>query len=993
MVAGGQRPDPGFVGRADELARLGDALRTARAGGAPLCLVVGEAGIGKSRLAARVAQEARSLGFDVVWTEAQEGGGPFSALAGLRAPRAAAGGSDDVRWEQLDVVAAAIAARAPVLVIVEDLHWADDSSTWVVERLGRHLDGVAAPVLVTARSDEPGRERVAGMLGAADHVVRLSGLSLAETTRLAELAAPGTPVDGSGLWERTGGVPLFVREAAVLDAEGGSPQVAAGLLGRRIERLGPATARTLAALALAPPGTSLVVLARALACGVEDVVSAIDEGRAEDLVVDAAGGGIRFRHALLAEAAAGGLSAADRRTLRLALADSLAADGSTAALADAARQRLLALPAGEVAAAAGTVLEAVTALRGAGEEGAASSLAELGATVLGEYGVEPALIARLQVERGEALHALGDREHAEGAFTAAAATEAELDPALRARLEAGRAWFTNPFVPDLGTVQRLERAAAALGGDDSPLLARVLGRIAVASVAAPSAQDAGRRAADRAVAMARRIGDPALLVQTLADRHLAPVTPADFAAREQAAEEVVELGERLGRPEVAMLGYEWQFGERMGQADTAAAEVALRRLEVYVHLTPSPYWRFAILLRRACLACLTGERERALRLIEEAVRAAEGWLHPGEIYSIELGFRSFTTFLYERPDPALGPLYERNVELVGDLPAPFLHVGLALAAWLLGAGERARAHLDRAGSGIDTIAVGMESVFALSVCGLAAAGIGDRRMARAVRPRLEPFADRLTASGSIAVPIATTLGMVCDLLGDPAAAAEHHRTGIAVAERAGSALMADRCRALAGVATSSTPATGEASAVRTVDGWVFTTPFGSASVEESRGLLQLVEVLRANGREISALDLAGTGSGGSIAVQSDLGPALDNEAKRAFRARIADLREEIDDAEEMNDPDRASRARWELDALLDELGRAVGLAGRDRPQGATHERARVNVTRSIRRAIGAVAAAAPALGAHLEVSVRTGAQCRYQPDPAAALTWEVSAAG
>ncbi len=989
MTAAGARPDPGFVGRADEVSRLSEAVRSAQAGSSPLCLVLGEAGIGKSRLAARVAAEARGLGFDVVWTEAEEGAGPFSALAGLRARSDEAPAGNDARWNRLDAAVAAIASRAPVLVIIEDLHWADDSSAWVVERLGRQLQGISAPLLVTARSDE-GQERIAGLLASADHVIRLAGMSLAETTRLAELAAPGTAVDGSGLWERTGGIPLFVREAAVLDSEGGAPQVAAGLLGRRIARLGAPTARVLAALAVAPPDISLVLLARALRCGVEDVVAAVDEGRAEDLVVDEPGGGVRFRHALLAEAAAEGLPAPERRTVRLALADAFAAEGTNASLANAARQRLLALPAGEVAGAARSAVEAVAALRGAGDEGAASSLSELAVAVLTRYGAAPADLARLQVERGEALHALGDRKHAEVAFLAAAASDAELDATLRARAEAGRAWFTNPFVPDLATVQRLENAAAALGDEDSALRVRVLGRIAAASVAAPSVQDVGRRAAEEAVAMARRIGDPALLVQALADRHLAPIAPADFTARELAADEIIELGERLGRPEVAMLGYEWQFGERLGKADMAGAEAALGRLELYAHLTSSPHWRFAADLRRASLTCLQGDRDRALRLIDDAVRSAEGWLHPGEIYGIELGFRSFTVFLHGRPDEALRPLYERNVAIVGDLPAPFLHAGLALAAWVLGEEERARAHLSRMSSGIDTVAVGLESVFALQTCGLAAAEIGDVRMARRIRPLLEPFSERLTASGAVMVPIATVLGLMCDLLGDRAAAARHHRVGIATAERAGSAVMAARCRELAGTGVPATAAPGQSngSITRRVGEWVITTPYGSATVEESRGLVQLVEVLRANGREVGALDLAG--QGGAVAVQHDLGPSLDNRAKQQYRARIADLREEIDDADAMNDTERASRARWELDALLEELGRAVGLGGRDRPQGATDERARVNVTRSIKRAIAAVATRAPDLGAHLEVSVRTGRQCRYQPDPAVALTWEVS---
>jgi hypothetical protein len=69
----------------------------------------------------------------------------------------------------------------------------------------------------------------------------------------------------------------------------------------------------------------------------------------------------------------------------------------------------------------------------------------------------------------------------------------------------------------------------------------------------------------------------------------------------------------------------------------------------------------------------------------------------------------------------------------------------------------------------------------------------------------------------------------------------------------------------------------------------------------------------------------------------------------------------------------------------------VGLGGRDRPQGSAAEKARINVSRNIRRAIAAVTAAVPDLGAHLQVSVRTGHRCSYAPEPAATLSWEVSA--
>jgi len=165
---------------------------------------------------------------------------------------------------------------------------------------------------------------------------------------------------------------------------------------------------------------------------------------------------------------------------------------------------------------------------------------------------------------------------------------------------------------------------------------------------------------------------------------------------------------------------------------------------------------------------------------------------------------------------------------------------------------------------------------------------------------------------------------------------------------------------------------------------------------------QLARLLTSPATEVSAVELAGMATGPStgrstgsrsatdaIAPAADLGPALDARAKREYRERVTDLQAEIDEAEAHADLERASRARTELDLLLDELRRAVGLGGRDRPTGSGAERARVNVARSLRRAIGAVEAEIPGLGAHLRVSVRTGRHCAYQPEPTTALDWVI----
>jgi predicted ATPase len=152
-----------------------------------------------------------------------------------------------------------------------------------------------------------------------------------------------------------------------------------------------------------------------------------------------------------------------------------------------------------------------------------------------------------------------------------------------------------------------------------------------------------------------------------------------------------------------------------------------------------------------------------------------------------------------------------------------------------------------------------------------------------------------------------------------------------------------------------------------------------AQVADRKGLGQLRELVRRPGAELSALELAAAGDGVARDL-GDAGPLLDDQAKRAYRQRLRDLDEELADADACRDPERAEHARREREALLAELTRATGLWGRDRRVGSPAERARVNVTRTLRDAIKHLAAACPPLGAHLHRCVRTGMLCVYTPD-------------
>ena len=227
--------------------------------------------------------------------------------------------------------------------------------------------------------------------------------------------------------------------------------------------------------------------------------------------------------------------------------------------------------------------------------------------------------------------------------------------------------------------------------------------------------------------------------------------------------------------------------------------------------------------------------------------------------------------------------------------------------------------------------------------------------------------------------------------GDRGAAARERAAAERLAESCGVVLpTAGGAMTAASAAAGPVPLAGEppaASLRRTGRIWRIEAPQGAADIAHSVGLEQLARILVAAPDEVEAIDLA-AGDGPAV-VERDLGPTLDATAKRAYRQRLAELQAEVDEADDHHDLERATRARMEVEALMGELRRAVGLGGRDRPSASSVEKARINVARSVRRAIAAVGTALPVLGAHLEVSIVTGRSCRYAPEPATALHWTV----
>jgi hypothetical protein len=158
-----------------------------------------------------------------------------------------------------------------------------------------------------------------------------------------------------------------------------------------------------------------------------------------------------------------------------------------------------------------------------------------------------------------------------------------------------------------------------------------------------------------------------------------------------------------------------------------------------------------------------------------------------------------------------------------------------------------------------------------------------------------------------------------------------------------------------------------------------------ARVKDVRGMDYLKRLIASPGVEMHVTHLAGGGDRGSSVrpehsdVSSSAMPLLDERAKKEFARRIRDLEEDIEEARANLDDERAARLQAEKDAIVQELRRAVGLWGRSRVFSDGAEKARISVTKAIRRAIALINDPHPELAAHLDAHVMTGTFCSYRP--------------
>jgi len=1034
------------------------------------------------------------------------------------APAEDPGESDAARFQLFDAVTSLLrsaAARGPIVLILDDLHGADHPSLLLLGFLAVHVRDSPILVIGTYReADARLNPQLATTLG---DIIRhgqrlpLRGLCEREVAEVVERVAGRRAPDRvvRAIHQATEGNPFFVDEVVRLLSAEGRLDDAGEVAGVRI----PDGVRETIRHRLAPvPDSTLQLLYTAAVIGREfridtlQRVSGADPTELDEALGEAVGCGViverpatlgvyGFSHGLIREALYDDLGPQRRgllhREVGLVLEELYAADPETR-LAELAHHFFVAATAGELAKAIDySVRAGKRAMKLVAYEQAADHFERaLQASELQERADLPRR-CDLLLALGSAQSRAGDSRAARETFLRAAGFARRLDsPDRLAKAALGYGAGMGGFEfgrVDEGLVALLGEAREALGEEDGPLLARVLGRQATELYFCDRTEE---RVAlgEQAVAMARRIGDRATLASTLSARFLTLWGPENSFQRLQIASDVVALGEEARDRELVLRGHVWRIVSLMELGDWVGADIELAVHARLAEELRDPLHLWYVPLFHATRALLEGRLADAERFAGEAFAV-------GRRTQAQNAAQLYATQLF-----ALRAEQGRLSEVEGSLEefgrrypaAPVWRAAAAFSLSVLGRTEDARrafeamtggrvAEVPRDGEWLSTVALLVRT----------GARIGDARRTGELGELLAPYTERAVIAGRGAIclgPVsrfagiaAATAGRVSEAVGllehalamarrwgaEPMVAgirlelaevlersglgsADHGKRavqlraeGLEAAKRLklvgledrwgpGAASGGEAAESGAGggggagmgmgmgivpsgpavVAGAAASGLGPSAFYRRGDIWTIGIPGQQIQLRDAKGLTHVARLLAAPHVEFHALDLVGgacsgdRGGGAAAAAaavgagmevrargESDAGPVLDTQAKAAYRARVSELQEEIDEADAFNDLERAARAREELSFLARELAGAVGLHGRDRKTGSDAERARVNVTRAIRTALKRVSEHDAVLGRRLGTAIRTGTFCVYAPPPGEEPVWDLVGAG
>jgi hypothetical protein len=837
-VAAGREP---LIGRDEELASLRDALAQASAGSARVVAIAGEPGIGKTRLVDEAAAEAGARGAAVVRGRADEEAGAYgpwraalrplvAAASGMPArilgdvrrltgdgrtpapaegdPEAAADGEEE-RLRMFDAVTALVRSATlerPVFVAIEDVHVVDRSSLMLLGHVLKAASDVQLLIVLTYRGAELGPgHALSDLLDDVERDRRLSRLALRglPQTAVASFMPAHADVGSHALQElhkRTAGNPFFLRELVRMLAERGElggdgatlpavvPDRVREVVGRRLERLEPATREVLAIAGVVGRPFTIAGVARIGSLPRESVASALQpalSGRLLEARPDAPGR-YGFAHAIVRDAVYDELPPAQRARLHASCAallqQSLAAGGEATA-AEAARHALAAArsggdpqPAWDLSLEAAREAAAVQAhAEAAAHYADALDAIELGADVSAAVCLETSLAF------AAATFAAGDIDAARRRFRRVAASARRSGAAeVHARAALGFSEVQPYGVIDDDAISLLQEALDLLPAQDGALRARVSARL---GQRLDPVSDQHRREAlvDEAVAMARRLGEDRALVSLLAAAALVNWPPGRDAVRRDAAEEVLARAQRGSDLAAVFWARRTRFRDALqaGRIDLADAELAqLAQLSAESRRT---YYRWYLLVLQAARATFAGRLADGERLAEEAVElnrrhGSADQEHAAQRLALALQRRRPR----EAPVDALREFAERHPAL------PVWQAMLAQVEWSLGDDRGRGAVRACTRDGFGAILRTPDWLCGLVLLAEPVTAWGEREQIEQMVDALADHAERnavMDVACAAFGPVARPLGLLAVAAGRPAAAAAHFEQAVELSAR------------------------------------------------------------------------------------------------------------------------------------------------------------------------------------------------------------------
>lgn len=635
-----------LVGRDRELGVLVRCLDEALRGSANVVVCVGEPGIGKTRLVEELTGQAREHGVLAVWgrTASMDGAPPFwpwweilqaletaglteqGILTGVAASKVEPSLEERVRrFDEVARLVLGAARSGPLLVVLDDLHAADEASQLLVQYLARRADDERLLIVVCCRD-------TAGPLAALAQQPNTTQVELRGLDRSAVgeqvfgiVGRAASDAEMAAVYDATAGNPFFVGELARQLADspalsGTVPRSVLDAISQRLGRLSAHCAGSLRAAAVLGTRFPVPLVATMTRSSVGDCLTSLDEAaHAALLVEDGAPGERRFVHDLVRDAIVAGLGSEQRVTLHRRAAEAIEAQG-------AQREGMVFDLAHHWAAAAidGDRAIAVTWTERAGREAMRLHAYEDGRRWYGRA-LELGAGALDDVARGQLMIAHASAQCLSSDFPGALQTCLHtVDLAVRIGRPdlAGEAALVPEPTFDEGIDRAIrtlcERALAVLDGAPAALRARVLAQYAWVCDHLGDL-DAAYPAVEQALVLAETSGDPIALEAALAAHHMVRSGPDGLAEREDNADRMWALGARTGRAAACLSASEWRFDAASERGDLARAARELENIDRWAALVGGPMAQWRLLRCRAMLAQARGRYADAYRLGTQAL--------------------------------------------------------------------------------------------------------------------------------------------------------------------------------------------------------------------------------------------------------------------------------------------------------------------------------------------------------------------------------------